>query len=230
MASNSASAFSSLSRASFGFAFPARQRRNRRTAVRMIAAELRLMPHFHLSLQAGDDMILKRMKRRHLRTTQSGQSSDQVGASDATSARPRCGFSDRNRRNGINSKTARRLRHHRGPCFSLSPRPIRRRLGCPVAARAGESQAARLREAAARAVKIGSALSSAQRSRCSSETARSHRPFRTGDDRCAKRRERKAHITAAAAIIHGRIHGHLRMSWLTASGWIQKTAERVADT
>ncbi|MBA3814242.1 MAG: tRNA (N(6)-L-threonylcarbamoyladenosine(37)-C(2))-methylthiotransferase MtaB [Alphaproteobacteria bacterium] len=29
--------------------------------------ETRLMPHFHLSLQAGDDMILKRMKRRHLR-------------------------------------------------------------------------------------------------------------------------------------------------------------------
>jgi threonylcarbamoyladenosine tRNA methylthiotransferase MtaB len=27
----------------------------------------RLMPHFHLSLQAGDDMILKRMKRRHSR-------------------------------------------------------------------------------------------------------------------------------------------------------------------
>jgi threonylcarbamoyladenosine tRNA methylthiotransferase MtaB len=25
------------------------------------------MPHLHLSLQAGDDMILKRMKRRHLR-------------------------------------------------------------------------------------------------------------------------------------------------------------------
>ena len=30
-----------------------------------IAAEPRLMPHLHLSLQAGDDMILKRMKRRH---------------------------------------------------------------------------------------------------------------------------------------------------------------------
>ena len=30
-----------------------------------IAAEPRLMPHFHLSLQAGDDLILKRMKRRH---------------------------------------------------------------------------------------------------------------------------------------------------------------------
>jgi threonylcarbamoyladenosine tRNA methylthiotransferase MtaB len=32
-----------------------------------IATESRLMPHLHLSLQAGDDMILKRMKRRHLR-------------------------------------------------------------------------------------------------------------------------------------------------------------------
>lgn len=35
--------------------------------MRAIAHEPRLMPHFHLSLQAGDDMILKRMKRRHLR-------------------------------------------------------------------------------------------------------------------------------------------------------------------
>ena len=32
-----------------------------------IATEARLMPHLHLSLQAGDDLILKRMKRRHLR-------------------------------------------------------------------------------------------------------------------------------------------------------------------
>ena len=32
-----------------------------------IATEKRLMPHLHLSLQHGDDMILKRMKRRHLR-------------------------------------------------------------------------------------------------------------------------------------------------------------------
>lgn len=32
-----------------------------------IATENRLMPHLHLSLQHGDDMILKRMKRRHLR-------------------------------------------------------------------------------------------------------------------------------------------------------------------
>ncbi|MEG3154696.1 MiaB/RimO family radical SAM methylthiotransferase [Sphingomonas sp. RB1R13] len=33
----------------------------------LIAGEPRLMPHFHLSLQAGDDLILKRMLRRHSR-------------------------------------------------------------------------------------------------------------------------------------------------------------------
>ncbi len=33
----------------------------------VIAEEERLMPHFHLSAQSGDDMILKRMKRRHSR-------------------------------------------------------------------------------------------------------------------------------------------------------------------
>jgi threonylcarbamoyladenosine tRNA methylthiotransferase MtaB len=32
-----------------------------------LANELRLMPHLHLSLQAGDDLVLKRMKRRHSR-------------------------------------------------------------------------------------------------------------------------------------------------------------------
>ena len=35
--------------------------------LRVIAEDDRLMPHLHLSLQAGDDMILKRMKRRHSR-------------------------------------------------------------------------------------------------------------------------------------------------------------------
>lgn len=34
---------------------------------RLLAEEPRLMPHIHISLQAGDDMVLKRMKRRHLR-------------------------------------------------------------------------------------------------------------------------------------------------------------------
>ena len=35
--------------------------------MRVIAEDERLQPHLHLSLQAGDDMILKRMKRRHSR-------------------------------------------------------------------------------------------------------------------------------------------------------------------
>lgn len=35
--------------------------------IEAIASEKRLMPHLHLSLQAGDNMILKRMKRRHSR-------------------------------------------------------------------------------------------------------------------------------------------------------------------
>jgi threonylcarbamoyladenosine tRNA methylthiotransferase MtaB len=35
--------------------------------MRCLAEEPRLMPHLHLSLQSGDDMILKRMKRRHSR-------------------------------------------------------------------------------------------------------------------------------------------------------------------
>ena len=34
---------------------------------RLIGEEARLMPHLHLSLQSGDDLILKRMKRRHSR-------------------------------------------------------------------------------------------------------------------------------------------------------------------
>jgi threonylcarbamoyladenosine tRNA methylthiotransferase MtaB len=38
-----------------------------RALLDLIAGEARLMPHLHLSLQAGDDLILKRMKRRHCR-------------------------------------------------------------------------------------------------------------------------------------------------------------------
>ena len=38
-----------------------------RDLIDAFASEPRLMPHLHLSLQAGDDLVLKRMKRRHLR-------------------------------------------------------------------------------------------------------------------------------------------------------------------
>jgi threonylcarbamoyladenosine tRNA methylthiotransferase MtaB len=34
--------------------------------MRALAEEERLMPHLHVSMQSGDDMVLKRMKRRHL--------------------------------------------------------------------------------------------------------------------------------------------------------------------
>ena len=54
---------------------------------RAIAEEERLMPHFHLSLQSGDDLILKRMKRRHSRA-------DAVGFCDSTRRlRPDVAFS-----------------------------------------------------------------------------------------------------------------------------------------
>ena len=39
---------------------------------RLLGDEPRLMPHLHLSLQAGSDLILKRMKRRHLRADAAG--------------------------------------------------------------------------------------------------------------------------------------------------------------
>lgn len=53
---------------------------------RLIAEEPRLMPHLHLSIQAGDDMVLKRMKRRHSRA-------DAIAACDrARALRPGIAF------------------------------------------------------------------------------------------------------------------------------------------
>jgi threonylcarbamoyladenosine tRNA methylthiotransferase MtaB len=52
----------------------------------LIMDEARLMPHFHLSMQSGDNMILKRMKRRH-------NAADIIAFCDfARSARPNCSF------------------------------------------------------------------------------------------------------------------------------------------
>jgi threonylcarbamoyladenosine tRNA methylthiotransferase MtaB len=53
---------------------------------RLIAEEPRLMPHLHLSLQAGDDMVLKRMKRRH------GRADALAVASRARGLRPEIGL------------------------------------------------------------------------------------------------------------------------------------------
>ena len=52
----------------------------------LLAGHDRLMPHLHLSLQAGDDMVLKRMRRRHLRD-------DAIGLCDRLrAARPDIAF------------------------------------------------------------------------------------------------------------------------------------------
>jgi threonylcarbamoyladenosine tRNA methylthiotransferase MtaB len=56
------------------------------TLTALLATEPRLMPHLHLSLQSGDDLILKRMKRRHGR----GQALALIAA--ARAARPEIAF------------------------------------------------------------------------------------------------------------------------------------------
>ena len=82
----------------------------------LIAGEPRLMPHFHLSLQAGDDMILKRMKRRHSRAD-AVRTVERIKAArpDATiGADLIAGFPTETEEMALNSsETARRLRHRR---------------------------------------------------------------------------------------------------------------------
>ena len=67
--------------------------------IEAIAGEPRLMPHLHLSLQAGDDMILKRMKRRHLRDDAIAFCDRVQGraAGDGVRRRPDRGLSHRDR-------------------------------------------------------------------------------------------------------------------------------------
>ena len=127
--------------------------------VEAIAGEPRLMPHLHLSLQAGDDMILKRMKRRHLRddaiafceTLRSG------AAGDRLRRRHHRGVSDRDRgdvpalarsRRGLRADLAARLsvqrpHRHAGGADAAG----RRRDG----SRAGAAAARRRRRARRRA-------------------------------------------------------------------------------
>ena len=63
------------------------------------ATEPRLMPHLHLSVQAGDDLILKRMKRRHRRAdvVRSGRAPAPAAPGDRVRRRPDRGLSDRER-------------------------------------------------------------------------------------------------------------------------------------
>ena len=58
---------------------PSTQSKSIADFMRALAEEERLMPHLHLSLQAGDDLILKRMKRRHCAPTRSGSARKRAG-------------------------------------------------------------------------------------------------------------------------------------------------------
>ena len=120
----------------------------------LIAAEPRLMPHFHLSLQAGDDLILKRMKRRHSRAD-AVRIVERIRAarSDATiGADLIAGFPTETEEMAINSL---RLLEDcdivAAHVFPFSPRPNTPAARMPQVEREViKARAARLREAAAR--------------------------------------------------------------------------------
>jgi threonylcarbamoyladenosine tRNA methylthiotransferase MtaB len=119
----------------------------------LIAGEPRLLPHFHLSLQAGDDTILKRMKRRHGRAD-AARTVERIKAAraDATiGADLIAGFPTETEDMALNTL------HLLDNCdviaahiFPFSPRPGTPAARMPQLAReVVKARAARLREAAA---------------------------------------------------------------------------------
>jgi len=123
------------------------------TLLHLIAGEPRLMPHFHLSLQAGDDMILKRMKRRHSRAD-AVRTVEQIKAArpDATiGADLIAGFPTETEEMSLNSlKLLDDCDVVAAHVFPFSPRPQTPAARMPQLAReVVKARAARLREAAA---------------------------------------------------------------------------------
>jgi threonylcarbamoyladenosine tRNA methylthiotransferase MtaB len=117
----------------------------------LIAGEPRVMPHVHLSLQHGDDLILKRMKRRHLRR-------DAVALVERLRARRPdiaigadliAGFpTEDERHHAANLSIVRELGVVHGHVFPYSPRPGTPASRMPqVAPAAIKARAAELREA-----------------------------------------------------------------------------------
>jgi threonylcarbamoyladenosine tRNA methylthiotransferase MtaB len=120
----------------------------------LIAGEPRLMPHFHLSLQAGDDMILKRMKRRHSRA-EAVRTVERIKAArpDATiGADLIAGFPTETEEMALNSlKLLDDCDVITAHIFPFSPRPDTPAARMPkVAPEVVKARAARLREAAAK--------------------------------------------------------------------------------
>jgi threonylcarbamoyladenosine tRNA methylthiotransferase MtaB len=119
----------------------------------LLAEEPRLMPHVHLSLQSGDDLVLKRMKRRHLRA-------DAIALVERLRAR-RCdiavgadliaGFPTEDARmHAANLSIVAELRVVHGHVFPYSPRPGTPAARMPqVAPATVKARAAELRAAVA---------------------------------------------------------------------------------
>jgi threonylcarbamoyladenosine tRNA methylthiotransferase MtaB len=120
----------------------------------LIAGEPRLMPHFHLSLQAGEDLILKRMKRRHSRA-QAVHIVERIKAvrPDATiGADLIAGFPTETKEMALNSlKLLDDCHIVAAHVFPFSPRPTTPAARMPQLPRElVKARAARLRDAAAR--------------------------------------------------------------------------------
>ena len=105
------------------------------TLLRMIAEDERLMPHFHLSVQAGDDMILKRMKRRHSRrhTIEFCETVRRLRPDAVFGADLIAGFPDRDRRRWPKTRSALWTRPGSPICMSSPSAPDRERRppACP---------------------------------------------------------------------------------------------------
>ena len=147
----------------------------------LIATEPRLMPHLHLSLQAGDDLILKRMKRRHSRAQAiaAARARPRIAPGDHARRRPDRRLSDRDRGDvpqhlDLIAECGLAFVH----VFPYSPRPGTPAARMPQLAPAIiRERAARLREAAAAALEA--------------ELAAAGRPGRGRPDRGARTRPRR---------------------------------------
>ena len=139
-----------------------------------IADEPRLMPHLHLSLQHGDDLILKRMKRRHLRADAIAFTRPSAPAAPRHRVRRRHhrGLPDRDRgRSSALARTRRRMRADPPARVSLLRAP-RHAGGAHAAGAASPPQGARAAVAPGRRGGAASAISaqkSAQNAACSTE-------------------------------------------------------------
>ena len=119
----------------------------------LIAGEPRLMPHFHLSLQAGDDMILKRMRRRHSRSdaVRTVEHIKAVRPDASIGADLIAGFPTENEEMSLNTlKLIDDCQIVAAHIFPFSPRPTTPAARMPQVAReVVKARAARLRAAAA---------------------------------------------------------------------------------